>query len=370
MSDSASLWSEVEAQREAIRRVEADLRQAIAQRKQLAPGGLFGIFRKPDPKQLAEAELLCEVLKVELQDRRTRLRGALEAAERSQLPSREPPLETTGADDVESATRTLRAYIRLADLLETLHGIAGQVGRSRENQRRSIRRHRRPSSLLPYEPTVATNVRRETVSWDTYLDEAELLADLVGLVLVLPRRHPAASRPPNAPPEPPDLAAARRAEILGDSREFGTALELSLHRIDRLKTQVIHARSAARERCPEAWTRALAASPFDPIAAVAPAGSAGGPTEQLVAHWTALRTLFRTLTALRQRRARTLEYLDPAGEWQRRAEAVVALDASVHQGLLPPRNQSGDLPLFVERLETEWPALDARFRELFEASDP
>jgi hypothetical protein len=362
--------AEVEAHRASIREAEQALASAREELERLTPSGMLGWFRgSPDPDRVDQLEAVIPVLKADLRSRRELYNMAREVLEQLQIHGSSAPVGTDVAD-AEAAARSLAAVTRLDHRLTKLLGMAVAADTAREAVPLTRRGHRGSRTADPLAPQKrATAVAKHTEQWETVLDEAELLADIVGLPVVLPRRHRPVKRPPGAPVPDADVALARAESRFQRSEDFSAAISLVRSQIEGYQRRAWNTRTALVERFPEA--EALAGElPFDLsefLQATAPGeadGDAAGWAE-LTVQWKGLRAAYQVIDRLASDpRARTVDLLDPVGRWQRHATEVHEQPYAKQQGLLPPLNDGADLQAFVQRLRSEWPELDARYEAL------
>ncbi len=367
MAGAGDEEARLEAQRVAIRKIEADIRKALAERDKLKPSGFFGMFgRGGDPAKLEEVEMTLEILKVELADRRRELRTALKAVEEADTQARRDAMLPADVGDAETAARMILALERMEPLLGDLRTMALEATRARAAKGLGVTTGGEYRNYPGRRARMAHRTRVHTEGWERMLDEAEWLADIACFPLALPRRYEAPPRPPHAPRPTPEVKLAREANRIPSDHDFGPALEMVPSQLQQYATQAIHVREALGERFPEARTIA-ATTELDLHDASAPVAQpkSEDPTDVLLAEWEALRKTYTEICRAVQKRSGTMAFLDPVGGWQRRAAKVRENPVAIEHGLLPPVNESGDLAGFVARVQAEWPDLDARFAAAF-----
>jgi hypothetical protein len=358
--------TELEQHRTAIRSIEAEVRKALAERKKLQSGGLFGLFGGRDPQRLEEVEMTLSVLQVELADRRKQLKEALDAVEQAERRTERVAILPV-AENEEQAARMVAATRFLERKLQTLGTMAATAVMGRESHRRpSFGRHNNGYYARNLQRgNMMSVVREQTERWEPILDEAEWLADIVGIPLVLPRRFSSSPRPDAGPRPTTDVDFARRAQTLSGAEEFGLALDVARPAIQSFEMQCVEVREGLLEQFPNAGALAISE---DALLVGSSAGESGaaGASDDLSAQWEKLRTCFESIAAVRRKGGSTMDYLDPMGAWQRHANAVRRHPVAIEHDLLPPTNDGSPVDAFVSRLQAEWPPLDARFAEQIE----
>lgn len=356
--------TEVATHREGLRKTEAELKEARLERESLtSSGGLFGLFASaPDPAKLEEVDTVIAVLQEEVRIRRQTLHEALQKMERMEADAARGAILPPGIDDLDRAVLCVQALRKLEPLLRDLERIASKADQARDAVPLTKRAGRNGRRADPHAAAKrGSAVYKHTEDWERLVDEAELMADVAGIPLVLPRRWDAQARPDHGPQPAPDVALARQQALAGGNQDFGLAIAFVRTDLEALQRKGWNIVEAVIEKFPEA--SALAAErPFEPMEA----GRGGqGPQQAgpalLEKHWTGLREAHTALAALVGRGARTVDYLDTLGLWQRHAQQVHKLPIAQRHGLLPPLNDGGDLQRFLATLLKAWPELDARY---------
>lgn len=359
----------VEAHRDGLRRVEDELRTALEEEERLQPRGLLALFRPPpDPARMEELGAVIEVLKEELKIRRQTFNEALKAAEEQESNIARGAQLPAMVVDLETAVIAVQSLKSLERLFPKLQNIAARAESARDAVplTRSGGRHggRRPDPHAAAKKMTA--VVQHTDGWEDGVDQAELLADIVGIPLMLPRRWEAGPRPDHSPQPAADVALARGAAVARTLEEFGLAMSFVRVELDGLQRRIWAILETVMERHPDAQGTA-ASQPFDPMQVVArtppPTAPGADSWAELDTAWQALRSTQVSLAALAARGARTVDYLDVMARWQRLAQEAGRLPLVREHQLVPPVNE-GDLQGFVARLLAEWPALDARFEHV------
>lgn len=354
--------TELEKHRTAIRSIETEVRKVLAERKKLQSGGLFGLFGGKDPQRLEEVEMTLSILQIELADRRKQLKAALDAVEQAERRTERVAILPV-AENEEHAARMVAATRFLERRLQTLGTMAATAVMGRESQRRpTMGRHRNSYNARAWQRgNMMSIVREQTERWEPLLDEAEWLADMVGIPLVLPRRFSSSPRPDAGPHPAKDVDLARRAQTLSGAEEFGLALDVARPVLQSLEMQCVDVREGLLEQFPKAGAVAISE---DALFEGSSAGQSTGPagsTDGLLDQWEKLRSCFDAIATVRRKGGSTMDYLDPMGAWQRHANTVRSHPMAIEHDLLPPTNDGSPVDDFVSRLLTEWPPLDARF---------
>jgi len=364
MDELEQAKAEVTSHREGLRTTEAELKEARLERESLtSSGGLFGLFASaPDPAKLEEIDTVIAVLQEEVRLRRQTLHEALQKMERMEADAARGAILPPGIDSLDRAVLCVQALRRLDPLLRDLERIASKADQARDAVPLTRRAGRSGRAADPHAAAKrGSAVYKYTEGWEQLVDEAELLADVAGIPLVLPRRWDAEARPDHGPQPAPDVALARQQALAGGNQDFGLAIAFVRTDLEALQRKGWNIVEAVIETFPEA--SALAAErPFEPMKA----GRGGQGAQQagpamLEEHWRGLRDAHTALAALVARGARTVDYLDTLGLWQRHAQQVHKQPIAQDHGLLPPLNDGGDLQRFLATLLKEWPELDARY---------
>lgn len=353
----------LEQHRKTLREVEIAYAERLDELERLRPRGLLGrLLRRGDPSQIASSESALVSLGAELSRHRAEVQRALEAVERLEIEQRRAAMIPSGAQDPSSAAVALRTLERLGFLIAQLQVIAGTMRLSGPAKRGTKRQQQSVSRDLGMREGKVSALNK----WEQLLDEAELLADALGFMLVLPRLGIPRPRPDDGPFPPIDVLVGRESARVGSEAEFVRVADSTADRLRQLEANVSFAMAAIEERFPDA-TILRDQLPAD----VPPTGllgfralhqGKGDGGERLIQAWEALSKTVALILRGADSGGRTADQLGPLLLYKTQAKLVRSYPLARAQGLLPPVSQGEDLAVFVQRLQQQWPALHATYQ--------
>mgnify|MGYP000120537853 CR=1 FL=1 len=386
-----SIMEEVERHREESRKVSGQLQTIIRETMQLS--GVRGVVARITgryERHVQDAEMVVAVLREELAVHRKKLAEAEDRLDkaRAAAKARAEELAALGALGGDTAQRLLDGL----DELEAVHRLDGieqlqvVLKRARQHVGKLERKAQTAATLsrsaggvmgqlatltgpgVPDQPLGEVGSR-----WEIDLEEAEELADRLGVLLALPRVGDASAQSTVSGAlrahAHPDSASARRALVFDDMNDLAKALERATPELDGLLEQLREAHREIVARYPEApgqleATRAAAAAAGDQAVTLrTPAGNRRQAQKAFVRHWERLLDLAEQLDRAAVPTARTADLLGPMAQWNQAATAARELGELHELSPLPPLNQGGDLHGFVDRLRGQLPQLREQLHE-------
>ena len=392
MNDEVTeIMGRVEARRAEIRTIKQQIREEVAAAMQLSGvGGMWAKLTGKYEQQVEEAEKVVLTLRADLADKQRRLEvaerelaSARERAKRAQEPTTEPRGDTASPAAPVSAAPTaagqavpgdalgqlekleevLRQLRRTADRIEERAALAGPtfdpMKHSVSSGRGGARSLQKTARALVSKPS--TDLGSVGIRWEGLVEDAEVLADHLGLLLALPRMastdggigrsHAVTAHPGSAP--------ARGGMRTSDVSTFAGFVKACVPSIDDLIDDVIAARDAA-SRGDEGGMRAALAS----SRGGASGGAAGDARAQLASQWDTLFGIAKILDREAKPGARTADLLGPMSRWNQQATATRAYAEAHGLNPIPPINQGGDLLGFVDGLRAMLPMLEEQVDDL------
>ena len=367
--DVKQAMERVETLRAEIRTLDEQLRGVVAETMKLSGvGGMWAKLTGTYDKQVEEAERVVLTLRADLADKQQRLetaeRGLTSARQRAQAAwSPDVPVAPSASSSAQPGD-TAGQLATLEDVLRQLRRAAERIGERAgmaapgpvQDPAGRMTTYRRGEGLkMVGAGRSNTDLGSVGARWESLVDDAERLADHLGIYLALPRLLTASARSHSVHAHP-DSAPARSRMGTSDVADFASAVEASVPSIEDWITEVRAARRG-QARGDAAGGRAAGVA--------APAETPSSDVRaQLASQWDTLFGIAEILDREAKPGTRTADLLGPMSRWNQQATATRAYAEAHGLNPIPPINQGGDLLGFVDGLRAMLPMLEEQVDDL------